>query len=207
MSRTITYWLGILGALFFVVPAILGGFQFEEYSHISQFLSETYAVDAPYNNQLRFFGYLPSGIMLTLFAFFAPKYLPKSKLIKISFWLFAIFYGLGTVMVAIFNCDAGCNRELIDPSISQIIHNLSGGLTYLVVPFVVITIGVKARSWTNSRSYATTTLVCGVIALIFAWLMMANPNGPFIGLYQRLVEGALLFWVVRTAVFIKNENK
>ena len=203
MSRTAVYWLGILGTLFFVVPAILGGFQFDEYSHISQFLSETYAIDAPYNNQLRFFGYLPSGIMLAIFAFFAPKYLPQSRLVKIAFWLFAIFYGLGTVMVSLFNCDEGCNRDFIDPSMSQIIHNLSGGLTYLVVPFVVIAIGIKAKSWVDSKSYATMSLVCGVIALIFAWLMMANPNGSYIGLYQRLVEGSLLFWVVRTAIYIK----
>ena len=207
MNRTGTYWLGILGVLFFIVAGILGGFQFEEYSHISQFLSETYATGTPWGNQLSYLGYLPSGVMIALFAFFVPKYLPKSKLIKITFWLFAIFYGLGTIIVGIFRCDEGCNPEFIDPSISQIIHNLSGGLTYLVVPFVVIAIGFKAKSWVNSKSYSALTIVSGFIALVFSWLMMANPNGPYIGLYQRLVEGSILFWVVRTAFLVKNENK
>lgn len=204
MSRTVVYLLGILGVLFFVVASIVGGFQFEEYSHISQFLSETYATGTAYGDHLRFFGYVPSGFMITLFAFFAPRYLPKSRLIKIAFWLFAIFYGLGTIVVGLFPCDEGCNREFIDPSISQIIHNLSGGLTYLIVPIIVIAIGIKARSWTNSKTYTSVTLLCGIISLIFAWLMMANPNGSYIGLYQRLVEGAILFWVLRTAILLKS---
>ncbi len=203
MYKTIVFWLGILGVLFFVISAILGGFQFEEYSHFHQFISESYASGTPYGNQLRFFGYLPSGIMIGLFALSAPRFLPESKGIKITFWLFAIFYGLGTVVVGLFPCDEGCNREFIDPSISQIIHNLVGGLTYFIVPFLVIVIGILARSWTNSRPYTMTTIVCGTIALVFAWMMMANPNGSYIGLYQRFVEGALLFWVVNTAILVK----
>ena len=105
MNRTTTYLLGLLGVVFFAIPAIIGGFQFEEYSPISQFISETYATETPWGNKLVYLGYIPSGLMLTLFGFFAPKYLPKSKLVKIAFWFFAVFYGLGTIMVSIFRCD------------------------------------------------------------------------------------------------------
>ena len=98
----------------------------------------------------------------------------------------------------------GCNRELINPSMSQIIHNIFGGLVYLIVPFLLIVFGLKAKSWTDSKSYSVATLVCGIISLVFAWLMMASPNGPYVGLFQRIVEGAILFWIVRTALFLKN---
>lgn len=204
MSKTITFWLGILGVLFFTVPAVIGGLQFEQYSPISQFISETYATGTPWGNQLSYLGYIPSGAMMALFGFFAPNYVPKSKLIKIAFWLFAIFYGLGTIVVAIFRCDEGCNRELINPSTSQIIHNIAGGLAYLIVPFAIIAIGVKAKYWSGSKSYANITLVCGAITLIFAWLVMVSFNGSYVGLYQRLAEGSVLFWVIRTAFFIKS---
>ena len=203
MNRIIVFWLGILGVLFFVVPTILGGLLLEGYSHLHQFISESYATGTPYGSQLRFFGYLPSGILIALFAYFAPRFLPRSKGVKISFWLIAIFYGLGTVTVGLFPCDEGCNREFINPSISQIIHNLVGGLTYFIVPFLVIAVGIMAKSWTNSKSYATTAIACGAISLIFAWMMMANPNGSYIGLYQRLVEGSILFWIVKTGLLVK----
>ncbi|NND10565.1 MAG: DUF998 domain-containing protein [Flavobacteriaceae bacterium] len=204
MTKIILFWFGILGVLLFVIAAILGGFQFDDYSHIQQFISESYATGTPYGNQLRYFMYLPSGILLSLFAFFAPRHFPKSKIISIAFGLFAVFYGLGTIVVSVFPCDEGCNRELIDPTISQIIHNLMGGLTYMIVPFAIIAIGIQTKSWQNYRAFAMMTLSCGSIALVFAWLMMANPNGNYIGLFQRLVEGSILFWVVNTAVKIKN---
>jgi len=206
MSKTLTYWLGILGVLFFIVAAILGGFQFENYSHLHQFISESYATGTPYGEQLRFFGYVPSGIMIALFALFAPRFLPASKSVKIVFWAVAIFYGLGTVMVGLFPCDQGCNKELINPSISQIIHNLSAALTYLLVPVALIIIGVKAKSWLDEKAYATTTVICGVVALVFAFLLFGNPNGNYIGLYQRLAEGSILFWILRTAILIKNSR-
>lgn len=206
MNSTKVYCLGILGVIFFVAPAILGGLQFDEYSHIKQFISESYAIGTPYGNQLRFFGYIPSGIMIALFAFIAPGFLPRARGVKIGFWLFAVFYGFGTIFVGLFPCDEGCNREFIDPSVSQIIHNLVGGLTYLVVPILVLAIGIMARSRPDSRSYATTTIVCGVIALIFAWLMIGVPNGSYIGLYQRLVEGSILFWVFKTAMYVRNKG-
>jgi len=74
------------------------------------------------------------------------------------------------------------------------------------VPFAVIVIGIKTKSWADSKPYSTITLVCGIIALVFAWLLMADPNGSYIGLYQRLVEGSILFWVFRTALFLKNSK-
>ncbi|MBT8304899.1 MAG: hypothetical protein KJP09_10545, partial [Bacteroidia bacterium] len=74
----------------------------------------------------------------------------------------------------------------------------------MIVPFAIIAIGIQTKSWQNYRAFAMMTLSCGSIALVFAWLMMANPNGNYIGLFQRLVEGSILFWVVNTAVKIKN---
>ena len=64
MNKTITFWLGILGALFFITPSVLGGLQFENYSHISQFISESYAFGTPYGVYMRFFGFIPSSVVL-----------------------------------------------------------------------------------------------------------------------------------------------
>lgn len=205
MNKTITYWFGILGVLFFIISAILGGFQFDDYSHIGQFISESYATGTPNGEELRYFGYIPSGIFLMGFAFAAPKFLQKSKSLKTVFILFGIFYGFGTIITSIFPCDDRCNPEFINPTLSQIIHNISGALTYLIVPLLIILIGVNAKSWAN-KTYASSTLICGVIAFVFAGVLMASPKGDFIGLFQRLVEGSILLWVLTTAFYVK-KNK
>ncbi len=78
MSNKLLFMIGILGVTFFSVASVLGGFQFEDYDPISQYISETMAVDTPYGKSLRIFGYIPSGILLTIFGFMGFKKFPKS---------------------------------------------------------------------------------------------------------------------------------
>jgi len=65
---------------------------------------------------------------------------------KIGFCGLGIFYGIATIIVGLFPCDKGCNKELIDPSVLQVIHNLTGLLTYIFVPISIILIGVGGYS-------------------------------------------------------------
>ena len=103
----------------------LGGFQFDSYNPISQYISETIAIDTPYGKVLRFLGYIPSGVLLTIFSFAALKKFPTSNVTKIGYCGLGIFYGIATIIVGLFPCDKGCNKELIDPGVSQLIHNLT----------------------------------------------------------------------------------
>lgn len=207
MNKTITFWLGILGAVLFIIPSVLGGFQFENYSHISQFISESYAFGTPYGIYMRFLGFIPSGILITMFSFSCWKLLPKSSVLKMGLFGFGVFYGIGTIMVGLFPCDEGCNKELINPSVSQLIHNLFGGLTYLIVPACLILIGFSSRKWSGSTSFSTLSIICGTIALMFSMLLLSDPNGNYIGLFQRITEGSILFWLINFAFYIKNYNQ
>ena len=56
-----------------------------------------------------------------------------------------MFYGLGTIITAIFPCDSGCNKEMLNPSFAQIIHNLSALIMCLFVPFFIISIGLVIK--------------------------------------------------------------
>lgn len=206
MNKTVTFRFGLLGVIFFVIPSILGGFQFENYSHIQQYISETYAVNAPYGIYLRVFGFIPSGIFIMLFSFSALKLLPKNKLLKLGLLGFAFLYGFGNILVGIFPCDIGCNKELIDPSLSQIIHTLSGGLTYTLVPFCLILIGLAARTWKDGKNIFVLSVVCGIITFIFSLFISGNPTGYYIGLFQRVIEGSVLIWITTFAFYIKNKT-
>jgi hypothetical protein len=201
MITSKTYITGILGVLFFVITTIIAGFLYPNYSHISQFISESYAVDASYANPLRFYGYIPSGIFFILFSYFASSKFPKSSLKTLSFLGIGIGYGLGTIICSIFNCDAGCNPEFINPSISQIIHNLTGMFTYLIVPFSILCFGITSRKWSNSFSLSNISFTVAVISFIFVLLLNINPN--YKGLIQRIIEGSILFWIVYVSFHTK----
>ena len=138
-----------------------------------------------------------------MFAFFSIPKLPKSQLIKLGFWGVAIFYGLATVVVSIFPCDEGCGKELNDASASQIIHNLVGLLTYLFVPVCLIIIGAKAKEWFNGKRVSLISFLCGGLTFVFIAILISNPLSNYAGLYQRLIEGSILSWIVCIAFYIK----
>lgn len=186
---------GILGIILFVGTTIIAGFSHPNYSHIAQFISELYAVDAPNADALRFYGYIPSGICFVLFAFYLNSVLPKSAGTTIGCILFGFFYGFGTIICSFFNCDAGCNPKLIDPSLSQLIHNGMGMMTYLLVPIALLCIGVSNRSKLFFSNYTIATAVFS-----FLLVMLIDIQSPLIGLIQRLIEGSFLLWILYCSV-------
>ncbi|MFT6843271.1 MAG: hypothetical protein ACJASR_002047 [Psychroserpens sp.] len=206
MNNKITFLIGILGVSLFVVSSILGGFLIENYNVLSQYISESYAIDTEYGKILRIFGYIPSGILITLFCFLGVRYFQPSKLLKIGFYGIGIFYGLATVVVGIFPCDSGCNKELIDPSSSQLIHNFVGLLTYLFVPVFMILIGLGLKKSTNNNTFSLQSIVFGAISILFVYILLSNSNSEYIGLYQRIIESVFVIWIVFCAFVIKNKK-
>lgn len=202
MKRTIVFSCGILGAILFITASILGGLQIEGYSFISQYISESYAAGLPNTSYLRYM-YVVSGLLLGLFAFIGSSVLPASKAAKTGFVLFGIFYGLGTLTTGFFPCDIGCNPDAEDATLSQFIHNTVGFLVYSIVPLSLIGIGMAARKWKGTLNISSYSLVCGLVSLVAVVVLFGDPTGPLIGLYQRIIEGSILVWVLRTAFFLR----
>ena len=206
MNNKITFLIGIVGVSLFVVSSILGGFLIENYNELSQYISESYAIDTEYGKILRIFGYIPSGILITLFCFLGVRYFQPSKLLKIGFYGIGIFYGLATVVVGIFPCDSGCNKELIDPSSSQLIHDFVGLLTYLFVPVFMILIGLGLKKSSNNNTFSLQSIVFGAITVLFVYILVSNSNSEYIGLYQRMIESVFVILIVFCAFVIKNKK-
>jgi len=129
MTRSKAFFTGITGVSLFALTTIMGEFLHPNYNPFSQFISELYAVDAPNADLLRFVGYIPSGILFFLFSIYAILETPKSTLRTLGFLGVGFGYGIGTIVCGFFTCDAGCNPEFINPSLSQAIHNLIGFVT------------------------------------------------------------------------------
>lgn len=206
MRRKIVFYCGIVGAMIFAITSVIGGLQIEGYNFISQYISESYATGIPNVEYLQYL-FIVSGILLAIFAFMAPSVLPKSKSVGISFSLFAIFYGLGTVMTGIFPCDLGCQPDPINPSVSQFIHNTFGFLAYAITPFSIIAIGLSSKKWQNSSNISAISIICGIMSFCFVLLLFQNATGAFIGLYQRIIECCILLWVIYSSLFIKNNHQ
>lgn len=200
MNNIILFRIAIIGVSLFITASILGGFQFEDYNIFSMLISESMAIDSPYGWILRYFFYVPSGILIVLFSFFSISKLPSSKLITAGLSGFGLFYGLGTILVGIFPCDAGCNKEFINPSVSQIIHNISGMLTYTLTPvFILLTgFGLKGKSSFSNRSILT-----AILSIVFIVVMFSSPDSGYVGLVQRIIETLFISWIIGLAYLVK----
>jgi len=206
MKIQVAFWSGVLGALLFVITSVLGGLQLEGYNFISQYISESYATGVPHSEYLRRL-FIFSGLLLALFGFMAPFALKTGKSIKASFFLFAIFYGLSTVTTGFFPCDIGCPSD-DEVSVAQFIHNTVGFLTYSIVPFCLIAVGLASKKRFDLSKLSKVSLICGGLALAFVVVLFGDPQGAYIGVFQRIIEGSILFWVMVTAFFIRNiENQ
>ncbi|PCJ96086.1 MAG: hypothetical protein COA50_07855 [Flavobacteriaceae bacterium] len=204
MRQKSIFFIGVFGVSLFVFTCILGGFLIEDYSIISQYISETFAIDTQYGFALRVFGHIPSGILFTLFCLLAPKYFPSTSAIKNGFYGIGFFYGIGTVIVALFPCDSGCNKEFIDPSISQIIHNLMALLVYVFVPLCMIIIGVGLKKFVAYKRLSILAIALGAISILFVYILTSESNSDYLGLYQRIIESTFVVWILACAFKIKN---
>lgn len=196
--KHIIFWSGIGGVFLFIAATVIGGLLLEGYSHQGQLISESYALDTKYGPLLRWGAIIPSGILISVFAYLSPMVLPKNPLLKIGFWGIGLFYGLATIMTGIFPCDAGCNPDLVNASTSQIIHNFLGGLTYLTVPWCILIVGLGTKN-----DIRICSLICGILAMTLVWLLLGNLNSTYVGLYQRMLEGSILVWIGYVSMFIK----
>jgi len=206
MSNNSIFFIGVLGVSLLAASFILGGLLIENYDIVSQFISESYAIDTEYGVLLRIFGYIPSGILITLFCFLAVKYFQPTILIKIGFYGIGIFYGLATLVTGIFPCDSGCNKELIDPSFSQLTHNVAALLMYLFVPINIIIIGIGLKRLTNYNRLSIIAITSGIISILFVYLFFSDLTSEFLGLYQRIIESVFIIWILTCAFTIKNEE-
>ena len=96
---------------------------------------------------MRLLGYIPSGILFTLFCFLGVRCFPPATAVKIGFFGVGIFYGIGTIVVSISPFESGCNPAYINPSISQVIHNVSALVIYAFVPLCIVITGVGLKKF------------------------------------------------------------
>lgn len=194
--RRLTSLTALLGVLIAVGFPIVAGAFHPSYDHARQFISELGAHGAPNAALVNYAGFLPAGILLTLFPVFAWRALPRAPLTTLGLVGVAL-YSIGYLAAVAYPCDAGCRPG--DPSISQALHNLLGLIGYLTAPATLFLLAWQARRWPRGGAVALVALVGGVCASI--GLLSFSPDFEFAGVSQRLIEGGMLAWIFACGIY------
>lgn len=176
--------LVVMALMVLIAGAITPG-----YSHVAQFISELGARGAAHQWSVRFLGFLPVGILLLSFCFFAYAALPRSRATTLGLIGLAL-YAAGYLVAAAFPCDPGCRPSV--PSTSQLIHTAGGMIGYVLAPAFLFTLARAARSWPGAASLVIVGY--GAAGLSLLGLLTLSPSLPTVGLSQRLLEASVLVW-------------
>lgn len=108
----------------------------------------------------------------------------------------AIGHGFGTIICAIYNYDAGCNPKFINLIASQIIHDLMGMITYLIVIFSIVLITVTSRKPKNSVQLTEVIYLISAIRFTIVKVVLdLNLNSACKELIQRIIEGSIFLLI------------
>ena len=196
MVRTLAFWSAIIGASLLVLMTVAGAAAWPGYSHVSQYISELGATGAPHGRLVSLGGFLPVGVLLTTFAFLAAL-IPPRGVLKTLGCIGLFLFALGYLGAAVFPCDFGCRPET--PSGSQMLHMAFGLAGYILAPLTLAVLAIASRKWPGAKGLFPLGLVCAVVAGI-AFFSMAD---PFAGLFQRVLEGSVLLWIVAFAFTLR----
>lgn len=181
----VAFGLLLAGEAILLAAILIGGAEYPGYDHARQYISELGATGTVTGQRVSWWGFLPSGLLITTFCLVAAWQLRRRPAGAAGAALLA-WYAFGLVTSAFFPCDLGCSPA--EPSLSQLLHDLAGGSGYLAGAAGVLLVGLSAR-----RSDATWLHPLGVICAFVAFVAFAGlaPDFVYRGLAQRVLESAL----------------
>lgn len=177
--------LGIL-----LTAVVWGGSAYPGYDHARQFMSELGATGAPTGPMVSNWGFVPNGVLITVFCLLAAWILRRSALAVVACLMLAL-NGAGMTGAGVYPCDFECSRS--DPSPAALLHDLFGGLGYLCA---IVGVGLAAL-WAR-RSNAPWLAPIGLGALIVSVVGFSAviAEVELAGLFQRAMEMALAVFML-----------
>ena len=184
---------GILGPISFTIVLTSLGFFQPRYNHVTQYMSELGAVNAPYAIIMNTAGFSLLGFCIIAFAFgmnSSMNDVRNSIIGKFGPMLIAVS-GLAFVMIGVFPCDPGC----VTVSTVGVIH---GNVAFVarfaltIAPLFIFQRLMKDSRWHNYHIYS---IVIVVVSLVFAAVYNFNVFENLTGAFQRITFGVPLLWV------------
>lgn len=198
MNGKLAMITGVLGAAWLVGMVVIGGASWDGYDHVAQYISELGANGAPYGWHVSWLGFLPIGLLICAFAYFAWAAAPRTALSTLGF-VGVFLFSIGYVGSAFFPCDLGCRPDT--PSFSQVMHELVGLAGYLLAPLTLLLLGIAAWKWPGAIWLSILAFITAATSLVGLGGLM-DPASPQVGLYQRVLEASMLSWVVACGLYL-----
>lgn len=182
---------GMLGPIIYAVVLIVLGLLWPGYNHISQYMSELGALDAPHAIIMNILGFQLLGILIIAFGLGLYRGINKGWVMTISATLIIV---AGSFMIAVgfFPCDPSCNN--ISPIGTG--HVITSTIPAIVMPLAMLILAYPLRKDSRWQGYWLFSLVLGIVAVILSPLGMFTIFQPVAGLVQRLGIGVSLFWML-----------
>lgn len=187
-------WLTIVGVGVYVATWLVLGAVAPSYDPLRDAISELFAIGAPVAQRWTLTAVLVlTGIALLPVGFVLDRVLPGTG--RSGAWLTTVA-GVGTVLVGLFPCTAGCPG--FGTTLTDSLHVVTAGGGYIGLVTAPLAWARRLRT-TDERRLATAGLVLGLIATVGFVVRNVTGLDALGGLQQRVFNTAADLWFVVAA--------
>jgi|GEM_PF-5215204 len=197
---------GLLAAIVILVVASIGGYFEPAFSHRVDFLSELNDADSRHPLLVGYLGLVPAGLLTLIFLWRLKDEIVVSTRSMIGL-IFVALIGVDLLVTQFAPCDADCPIAG-DISVSQKIHNLSGGLSGVLVPIGIYLLIKPLREAGFGATISTISAVV-IAILVFGFVVMATNAMPeHVGIVQRANVAAFYIYMalLNVQLFVRERN-
>ena len=186
----LAFVLLIVGELIQLGAVLVGGAAYPGYEHARQYISELGATGAVTGPAVSWWGFVPSGLLITAFCLMAAWLLRRNVLAVVACLMLA-WYGLSLSAAGIYPCAFECARTEV--TFDAMMHDLVGGTGYLTGVLGVAIAALAVRSGEAGWLRPLGLVCAGVAAVGFAAIIVDVELG---GVFQRALEGSLAVFLL-----------
>ena len=186
----LAFGLLIVGELIQLGAVLVGGAAYPGYDHARQYISELGATGAVTGPAVSWWGFVPSGLLITAFCLMAAWLLRRNVLAVVACLMLA-WYGLSLSAAGIYPCAFECARTEV--TFDAMMHDLVGGTGYLTGVLGVAIAALAVRSGEAGWLRPLGLVCAGVAAVGFAAIIIDVELG---GVFQRALEGSLAVFLL-----------
>ena len=186
----LAFVLLIVGELIQLGAVLVGGAAYPGYDHARQYISELGATGAVTGPAVSWWGFVPSGLLITAFCLMAAWLLRRNVLAVVACLMLA-WYGLSLSAAGIYPCAFECARTEV--TFDAMMHDLVGGTGYLTGVLGVAIAALAVRSGEAGWLRPLGLVCAGVAAVGFAAIIIDVELG---GVFQRALEGSLAVFLL-----------